>query len=102
MSSKTSQDYMERMRRRRKICELQKKLLDLEMTIRGEEKSVAHEKIPPSKPAEEPTPYTMFLDRVRVDIAHNIISQTYSYSGFHCIVRFFFCYVIFFYAQKLW
>jgi hypothetical protein len=64
----------------RKIDELQKKLLDLETAIRRKENPVAHEKILPRKPPEEPTPYTLFRDRVRADIAHNIISPTYSYS----------------------
>jgi hypothetical protein len=64
----------------RKLSEFRKKLLDLENAICRKENLVSHEKIPPSKPPEEPTPYTMFRDRVRVDIAHNIISPTYAYS----------------------
>jgi hypothetical protein len=63
---------MERMTLQRKICDLQKKLLYLEGEIRRKENPVSHEKIPPSKPPEEPTPYTMFRDRVRADVAHNL------------------------------
>jgi hypothetical protein len=71
MSSKNSPDHIER------TSEKASRSRDGDTT---EREPVAHEKILPRKPPEESTPYTLFRDRVRADIAHNIISPIYSYS----------------------
>jgi hypothetical protein len=80
MCANHTPDYMTALRLRRSISDLQKKLAYHERVVQSKDHPVTSETTIPGEPPEEPTPFARFRDRVRADIVHNIVNESYSYT----------------------